>query len=1081
MKKKLTKVLATVLALIMLTSALPMVFAATEVASGTAGEGVTWVLDSDGTLTISGNGAIEVGWYNPPWKAYNNSILNIVVEEGITMIPSTAFCYAENCISVSISASVEIIEEEVTPFWSMKSFEKFIVDENNSNYKSVDGILFSKNGETLVFFPQKQGVTEYTIPATVKKIADDAFRGNVCLEKVTVPDTVTSIGKNAFDGSKIKEISLGNGISEISASCFADINIKSLVIPDSVKTLGRSVFYGCTYLETLVLGSGIETIGENVVNYTSNLKAIHYKGTQEDLDKIVINENNQYLFEKEFHYVSQKEGVAPTCKNGNTAGLYCAECDEYFTGEVIPAVKDHNFNGDYVCDSCGFRCEHETATYHQTAETHQLKCDVCGLTEKAEPHKTYFEAADDKTCGSICEYCGPIEGTEGPHSMTAYEKYDDEYCINVCEKCEYGNDGTGLVKHSFNSIDISATKTEAEYTKHTCKNCGYFYKEHNTEKAITFKLYSENEYEWENSAVLAYVNGEPVTLIRNMTGAEFDTYSLPYDENSSYVFKWINGGYNEEFGVEIYLPDSEDAVFDEIDMSGYEMLRTIFTINVADYSGVDDALAQIPDYLEYYSADSVAALVTAVKGVKRMLPAGKQADVDAMAAAIEKAVDGLIELADPVPNGVINMSAENYVYINDSYFSEDPGYGYYNEGTGTESFYEYEGKYVILETQPKDEGDEDYVHCGVYTYAGEVEFDLVNTYVTSYYNSFGVYEDSSVTLNLFGANAFACYDCEDDDCAGIEVEEDAKLHIKDSNGSLVAIGQDDQSGIGSVEDEYNGEIIIDGGTIFALSIGDGAGIGGGYEGGAGKITINGGTIWAECMSDDGAGIGVGDDGEGGEIIINGGDIIALSLDDDGAGIGGADSGYVDSITINGGNIVAGSDDGAAIGGGQDAESYGGEIIINGGSISASECHDNNEYLIGNGNKDSVGETDYNFVEINGGVIDLTNSSGIYPEPKDKKGNKLDKKQITVHESLIGKEITVEFSDGSKITVTPTDEEISIYAPKDATVTNAEDLAIGYCDHMCHQGGIMGFFWKIVLFFSKLFGSNPVCECGVAHY
>lgn len=38
-----------------------------------------------------------------------------------------------------------------------------------------------------------------------------------------------------------------------------------------------------------------------------------------------------------------------------------------------------------------------------------------------------------------------------------------------------------------------------------------------------------------------------------------------------------------------------------------------------------------------------------------------------------------------------------------------------------------------------------------------------------------------------------------------------------------------------------------------------------------------------------------------------------------------------------------------------------------------------------------------------------------------------------------------------------------------------------CEHICHHDGIMGFFWKIVNFFSKLFGLNPVCECGAAHY
>lgn len=1082
MKKKLTKALAVVLALMMLASAVPMAFAATEVDKGPAGEGVEWVLDSDGTLTISGNGPIVVGWYAPPWEAYNDLILNIVIEEGITMIPSTAFCYAENCVSISIPASVETIEEGTTPFWAMYSLEKFIVDDNNPNYKSVDGILFSKNGETLVFFPQKQGATEYTIPATVKNIAGYAFFENAYLKKVTIPDTVTSVGRSAFDASQIKEFSLGNGISEIPAYCFDGTNIKSFVIPDSVKTLGLGAFCNCHYLETLVFGSGIETIDAYMLSYDENLVAIHYNGTQEDWNKIVIEDNNADFFAKDLHFVSQKEGVAPTCKNGNTAGLYCAECDEYFTGEVIPAVKDHNFNGDYVCDSCNFVCEHETATYDQTAETHQFKCDVCGLTEKAEPHKTYFEAVDDKTCGSICEDCGLIAGTEVPHSMTVYEKFNSDYCIKVCKYCGYGDVATGIVKHSYdNGILVPATKTESEHTKYTCVNCKYSYKEHNTEKAIVFRLYSEYGYEWENSAILAYVNGKPVTLIRNMTGNEYDTFALPYDKNSSYVFKWINGGYNEEFGVEIYLPDSEDALFDEIDMSGYEMLQTIFTINVADYTEVDDALAQIPDYLEYYSADSVAALVTAVKGVERMLPEGKQAEVDAMATAIENAVDALVELEDPVPNGVINMSAGNYVYINDSYYSEDPGYAYYNEETGDETFYEYEGKYVILETEPKDEGNEDYVHCGIYTYTGEVEFDLVNTYITGYWSNFGIYDDSNVTLNLFGANAFACYDWEDDDEAGIDIEEDAKLHIKDSNGSLVAIGQNDQAGIGSVEDEDNGEIIIDGGTIFALSIGDGAGIGGGYEGGAGKITINGGTIWAECMSDDGAGIGVGDDGIGGEIIINGGDITALSLDDDGAGIGGANNGYVDSITINGGNIVAGSENGAAIGGGEEADSFGGKITINGGNISASELHDSDENLIGNGDKDSKGESTDNFVQINGGNINESNSKGISPAPKNKNGNELEKRKITVHESLIGKEITVKFSDGSKITVTAEDKEFSAYAPKNASVSNETDLLTGYCDHMCHQGGIMGFFWKIVNFFSKLFGSNPVCGCGEAHY
>ncbi len=38
-----------------------------------------------------------------------------------------------------------------------------------------------------------------------------------------------------------------------------------------------------------------------------------------------------------------------------------------------------------------------------------------------------------------------------------------------------------------------------------------------------------------------------------------------------------------------------------------------------------------------------------------------------------------------------------------------------------------------------------------------------------------------------------------------------------------------------------------------------------------------------------------------------------------------------------------------------------------------------------------------------------------------------------------------------------------------------------CTCMCHKTGFMGFIYKIVKFFWKLFKMNPVCECGVAHY
>ncbi len=48
-------------------------------------------------------------------------------------------------------------------------------------------------------------------------------------------------------------------------------------------------------------------------------------------------------------------------------------------------------------------------------------------------------------------------------------------------------------------------------------------------------------------------------------------------------------------------------------------------------------------------------------------------------------------------------------------------------------------------------------------------------------------------------------------------------------------------------------------------------------------------------------------------------------------------------------------------------------------------------------------------------------------------------------------------------------------------SECDRCGVKVCDHICHQTGILGIFWKIIRFFWKMCGTNPVCECGRAHY
>ncbi len=78
-----------------------------------------------------------------------------------------------------------------------------------------------------------------------------------------------------------------------------------------------------------------------------------------------------------------------------------------------------------------------------------------------------------------------------------------------------------------------------------------------------------------------------------------------------------------------------------------------------------------------------------------------------------------------------------------------------------------------------------------------------------------------------------------------------------------------------------------------------------------------------------------------------------------------------------------------------------------------------------------------------------------------------------------------YQPGDKITLK--DTKLTLYArwkvvqPKPPVEPESPVEPKPTCNHMCHQSGFMGFIWKIVQFFWKLFKMNPKCECGAAHY
>lgn len=98
------------------------------------------------------------------------------------------------------------------------------MDGNNPNYKSIDGVLFTKNGETLVYFPSNYTIqenalpqAEYTVPQNVKTIKKDAFYLCKNLKKITIEKDL-AIEERAFFMCLALETIVFNNDSKIPTS-----------------------------------------------------------------------------------------------------------------------------------------------------------------------------------------------------------------------------------------------------------------------------------------------------------------------------------------------------------------------------------------------------------------------------------------------------------------------------------------------------------------------------------------------------------------------------------------------------------------------------------------------------------------------------------------------------------------------------------------------------------------------------------------------------------------------------------------------------------------------------------------------
>ena len=177
---------------------------------------------------------------------YCDALTSVEMPE-VTTIGVQAFYSCSALASVFIPASCTSIDGN--PFSGCDALKEIVVDEDNPNFSSHDGVLYDKNVETLLACPGSKSFID--IPSSVTTIGDWAFDGCSALTLVSMPE-VTTIGDWAF------------------SDCSA---LTSVEMP-SVTTIGEGAFYYCRALTSVDIPASVTMIGDHAFSYCSSLTSV---------------------------------------------------------------------------------------------------------------------------------------------------------------------------------------------------------------------------------------------------------------------------------------------------------------------------------------------------------------------------------------------------------------------------------------------------------------------------------------------------------------------------------------------------------------------------------------------------------------------------------------------------------------------------------------------------------------------------------------------------------------------------------------------------------------------------------------
>ena len=453
---KLRRILLTLLVLCLTVGTMVMTASAAEIVdSGTCGENLTWTLDSEGTLTISGTGEMDDYEfdYPAPWTP-GYDVQQVIVENGVTSIGEDAFQYCSSLTSVTFGDGVTSIGRGA--FHDCSSLTNITIPGSvtsigNSAFSDCESLTSVTLGEGVTSigdyaFSDCSSLTNITIPDSVTSIGDSAFEECSSLTSITLGDGVTSIGDYAFyKCHNLTSITLGDGVTSIGDYAFYRCyNFISITLGDSVTSIGDYAFWSCESLTSVTLGEGVTSIGdyafsdcESLTNITipDSVASIGNSAFEDcySLTNITLGEGVTSIGDSAFSGCKSLTSITipdSVTSIGDYAFWSCESLTSVTLGEGVTSIGDGAFAyctslSDIYVDSAN---QHYTSVDGVLFGKDKMELLICSVGKAG----AYSVPADVTSIGDYAfESCSSLTSITIPDSVTNIGDYAFMRCSSL--------------------------------------------------------------------------------------------------------------------------------------------------------------------------------------------------------------------------------------------------------------------------------------------------------------------------------------------------------------------------------------------------------------------------------------------------------------------------------------------------------------------------------------------------------------------------------------------------------------------------------------------------------------------------